>query len=118
MQSNIPISPKCLLLQYSSLHQVECTFSLISTRTRKRLRKIWVLVCVFVFISIYIFLCLTYKMKDEINSQIVFPQRLKKYSLMLYSVTSFSNSKRVRQNFWGFCPPDPQLSPLCHVLRD
>ena len=39
-----------------------------------------------VSLSIYIFSHLTYTMKDEINKQIAFPQRLKKYSLMLYAV--------------------------------
>ena len=39
-----------------------------------------------VSLSIYIFSLLIYKMKDEINSQIAFPQRLKMYSLTLYAV--------------------------------
>lgn len=29
---------------------------------------------------------LTYKIKDEMNSQIAFPKRLKRYSLTLYAV--------------------------------
>ena len=39
-----------------------------------------------VSLSTYIFPCLAYKMKDEINSQIAFPQMLKKYSLTLYAI--------------------------------
>ena len=36
-------------------------------------------------LSIYIFSRLTYTVKDEINSQVAFPQKLKKYSLTLYA---------------------------------
>ena len=39
-----------------------------------------------VSLSIYIFSRLTYKMKDEIDNQIAFPQSLEGYSLMLYAV--------------------------------
>ena len=39
-----------------------------------------------VSLSIYIFSYLTCKMKNEINNQIIFPQRLKMYSLTLYAV--------------------------------
>ena len=39
-----------------------------------------------VSLFIYIFSRLTYKMKDEIDNQIPFPQSLEEYSLMLYAV--------------------------------
>ena len=40
----------------------------------------------YVSLSIYIFSRLNYKIKEKINSQIAFSQRLKKSSLTLYAV--------------------------------
>ena len=37
-------------------------------------------------LSIYIFSHLTYTVKDEINSQVAFPQRLTKHLLTLYTL--------------------------------
>ena len=58
---------------------------------------------------------LTYKMKDETNTKISFPQRLKKYSLTLYTVQNdlkmlkakreISNSKRVKKILGTLHPP-------------
>lgn len=54
-------------------------------------------------------------MKDETNTQISFPQRLKKYTLMLYTVQNdlkmlnakreISNSKRVKKILGALHPP-------------